>query len=303
MSLSQKAKKLIVIGGPTAVGKTSLSIELAQLFNTKILSADSRQCYQELDIGVAKPSKEELSSVHHYFINSHSIKKNVTAGDYERFGIKTLEEIFQESNTAICVGGTGLYLKALCEGLDEMPKVDLAVKEEVEAGYEQNGLNWLQNELKKNDAAFYESCDQNNYMRLMRALIFYKSTGDSLLKYQNRVAIERPFDIELYAVEMDRKLLYKRINFRVDMMMEAGLLDEVKSLQQYEDLKTLKTVGYNEMFAHLSGEMSLDKAIEKVKQHTRNYAKRQVTWFRNQGSYQILTAEEIFKKLESTTCL
>jgi tRNA dimethylallyltransferase len=294
--------KLIVIGGPTASGKTTLAIRLATSLQTEILSADSRQCYQELNIGVAKPSDEELAQAKHHFINSHSIHDEITAGTFMRYGLAALESIFKKSKYAICVGGTGLYINALCHGLDEIPKVDNVVKKQIEENYKEEGLDWLQNQVKKNDPLFYEQADEQNPMRLLRALIFYKSHDESILNYLNKEKEARPFDIEYYAIHMERDLLYERINTRVDQMIEQGLVAEVEGLQKNEKLKALQTVGYKELFTYKNGELSLEQAKHKIKQHTRNYAKRQVTWFKNQGSFTRLTSNKIISEIESTNC-
>ena len=300
--IQSNQNKLIVIGGPTASGKTSLAIKLAQHFDTEILSADSRQCYKELDIGVAKPNKKELEQVTHYFINSHSIHTEVTAGTYMRYGIDVLERIFQKNKVAICVGGTGLYIKALCEGLDAIPPVNKEIRESLEAEFENKGLEWLQKEVQKYDLAFYEQVDTNNYMRLLRALTFYKSHNQSILNFTGLQKEKRPFDIEYYAIDMNRETLYERIDKRVDGMMEDGLFEEVQSLKVHENIKALQTVGYKELLAHMNGEMSLEKSVDKIKQHSRNYAKRQLTWFKNQGAYNVLSAEQIALTVESTSC-
>ncbi len=278
-------KKLIVIGGPTASGKSSLAIKVAKKYQTDILSADSRQCYKELGIAVAKPNLAELAEVKHHFINSHSIHEAVTAGEYERYGLDVLEKIFETKDVAVCVGGTGLYIKALCEGLDDMPKDNPAIKMEVEETFKEKGLSWLQEEMKKTDAAFYAKADINNHMRLRRALIFYKSHGYSILDKQIGEKVQRPFDIEYYTTEVERETLYQQINQRVDMMVENGLVQEVRELYPLKGLNTLNTVGYQELFAFFDGKGTEEFAIEKIKQHTRNYAKRQITWFKNQGTF------------------
>ncbi len=297
-----RQNKLIVIGGPTASGKTSLAIELARKYDTEILSADSRQCYRELNIGVAKPSFVELEQARHHFINSHSIHEEVTAGTYMRFGLDILKGIFEKNNIAICVGGTGLYIKALCEGLDEIPVVNKEIKQTIELDYEKKGLDWLKKEVEITDPLFYKQTDSNNPMRLLRALIFYRSHQQSILNFIGVQKEKRLFDIDYYAIDMNREQLYNRINKRVDLMMDAGLYAEVQSLHQFEEIKALQTVGYKELFAHLNGQWSLEKSIEKIKQHTRNYAKRQITWFKNQGAYNVLSAEQIALTVESTNC-
>ena len=286
-------KKLIVIAGPTASGKTDLAIQLAQYFNTEILSADSRQCYQELGVAVAKPNEAQLQSVKHHFINSHSIYDEVSAGEYERFGLAVLDEIFTKNDTAILVGGTGLYIKAICEGIDEMPAIDETIKKEVEADYQKNGLSWLQNEVKNTDPDFYAVGETENPMRLMRALTFKLSTQKSILAYRNSTIKKRPFEIEKYVIDIEKAALYKNINDRVEHMLTQGLVTEAEALYSKKHLKNLQTVGYTELFSYFDGNCDLPFAIDKIKQHTRNYAKRQVTWFKNQGQYTLGSAKEI----------
>ena len=286
-------KKLIVIAGPTASGKTDLAIQLAQYFNTEILSADSRQCYQELGVAVAKPNEAQLQSVKHHFINSHSIYDEVSAGEYERFGLAVLDEIFTKNDTAILVGGTGLYIKAICEGIDEMPAIDETIKKEVEADYQKNGLSWLQNEVKNTDPDFYAVGETENPMRLMRALTFKLSTQKSILAYRNSTIKKRPFEIEKYVIDIEKAALYKNINDRVEHMLTQGLVTEAEALYPKKHLKNLQTVGYTELFSYFGGNCDLPFAIDKIKQHTRNYAKRQVTWFKNQGQYTLGSAKEI----------
>lgn len=286
-------KKIIVIAGPTASGKTDLAIQLAQHFNTEILSADSRQCYQELGVAVAKPNEAQLQSVKHHFINSHSIYDEVSAGEYERFGLAVLDEIFTKNDTAILVGGTGLYIKAICEGIDEMPAIDETIKKEVEADYQKNGLSWLQNEVKNTDPDFYAVGEIENPMRLMRALTFKLSTQKSILAYRNSTIKKRPFEIEKYVIDIEKAALYKNINDRVEHMLTQGLVTEAEALYPKKHLKNLQTVGYTELFSYFDGNCDLPFAIDKIKQHTRNYAKRQVTWFKNQGQYTLGSAKEI----------
>lgn len=290
-----KNKKLIVLGGPTASGKTALAIMIAQHYKTHILSADSRQCYRELNIGVAKPSEEELKQVQHSFINSHSIHDEVSAGTFERYGLAALDTIFQQHDVAVCVGGTGMYMKALCEGIDEMPKTNADITKQVENAYHECGIKWLQDEMLKQDERFYHSGENKNPSRLIRALSFKLSTGKSILEYRNHQAKTRDFEIFKLCIEMDRDELYQRINKRVDWMMEAGLLEEVRSLLPFRTLKSLNTVGYSELFDYFDGTQPLQYCIEKIKQHSRNYAKRQITWFKNQTNYQFLPSDDLFK--------
>ncbi len=281
-------KTLIVIGGPTASGKTDVAIEIAKYFHTKILSADSRQCYRELNIGVAKPDNEQLNAVEHFFINSHSIQQEVSAGEYEQYGLSKLNEIFTGSDFAVCTGGTGLYIKALCEGLDDMPPVEPAIDQQINNAYKQHGIDWLRAELAKYDPAFLTKGEMQNPNRMIRALVFAMSNGSSILTYRTHTTKKRDFAIRYFALHPERSLLYKRINERVEQMIQAGLTDEARDLLPYRHLKPLQTVGYNEMFAYFDGHYSLQEAIEKIQQHTRHYAKRQITWCRHQGTYRFV---------------
>lgn len=271
-------KTLIVLSGPTAVGKTSLAIALAKRLGTAIVSADSRQCYQGMAIGTAQPSAEELAATKHYFVNEFPITKPQDAAAFEHLALGYLEAIFKEKNFAILCGGTGLYIKALCHGLDEMPTVDETVKAAVEAGYSANGLEWLQEALANEDPSFIGSSEWQNPARLIRALSFIRSSGRSLKSFQSGLKKERPFKVIKFALQLPRAELYARINRRVDLMMEAGLLKEVEALIPFKQLTPLNTVGYTELFDFLEGKCSLAAAIDKIKQHSRNYAKRQMTW-------------------------
>lgn len=286
---SEPGKQLpivIIIAGPTGVGKTALAIRLAQYFNTAIISADSRQCYREMTIGTAKPTPTELAVVKHYFINSHAVVDKLTAYDFEQYALTTLKTIFKNHKTAIVCGGTGLYIQALCEGLDEMPEADEKITHETENHFLKKGIKWLQETLAKEDPLFYKEAEKQNPARLIRALSFYRSTGQSITKFKNNSKKDRPFNVLKVALELPRPELYERINLRVDKMMEAGLLDEVKKLLPFQQLKSLNTVGYKELFSYLKAECSLAEAVNKIKQHSRNYAKRQLTWFRKDQEYQ-----------------
>lgn len=269
----------IIIGGPTAVGKTALAITLARHFSTSILSADSRQCYRELNIGVAKPSPAELEQARHYFINSHSIQDNVTAADYETYALQSLEEIFRTSPIAIVVGGTGLYLKALMEGLDSIPPVAEEIRQQIISEYEAHGLRWLQKTVAAEDPLYYSTGEIQNPQRLMRALEVMRATGQSIRSFQKSSATQRPFRIIPVRLSLPRDILYNRINQRADAMMAEGLLKEVESLLPWKNLNALQTVGYQELFEYLDGKCSLEEAVEKIKVNTRHYAKRQETWF------------------------
>ncbi len=278
--MSTTTKTAIIIHGPTAVGKTAIAIAVAQQLGTAIISADSRQCYKGMAIGTAQPSQEELNAVHHYFINEYPVTTALSAADYENLALGWLHDLFQGNDTAVVCGGTGLYIKALCEGMDAMPAVNEQVLQVTETDYAQHGLSWLQQAIEKEDAAFFKSGEIHNPSRLLRALIFIRSTGESILKYRTGIKKVRPFNIVKIGLELPREALYARINMRVDAMMAAGLLDEVRALYPYKDLKNLQTVGYTEMFDYLDAKCTLPEAIDKIKQHSRNYAKRQMTWFK-----------------------
>lgn len=279
-----------VIAGPTAVGKTAIAIQLAQRLGTSIISADSRQCYREMTIGTAKPTEEELAQVHHYFINSHSVTEHLTTADFERLALGYLEEIFKTNDAAVVCGGTGLYIKSLCEGIDEMPDVDEAIEQEVNEQYRQHGIAWLQKAVQQEDPEFYRQGEIQNPVRMIRALSFMRSNGKSILNYRTGTKAERPFNIIKIALDLPREVLYERINRRVDIMMEQGLLEEVKQLYPQRHLKNLQTVGYSELFDYIDSKYTLEEAIDKIKQHTRNYAKRQLTWFRKDKEFHWLEA-------------
>ncbi|RZM07210.1 MAG: tRNA (adenosine(37)-N6)-dimethylallyltransferase MiaA, partial [Pedobacter sp.] len=243
-------------------------------------SADSRQCFKELDIGVAKPSAAELAAVPHYFINSHSIHDNFSAADYESYALEKLSQIFREKDIAVMVGGTGLYIKAFAEGLDAIPAIDEAIKLQVAEGYAAMGISWLQSEIQQHDPAFYASGEIRNPHRLIRALEVKLSTGKSITELQSRTKKTRDFNIVKIGMEMPREKLYSRINDRVDQMMADGLEIEALALMPFRELNALQTVGYRELFDFFDGKISLDKAVELIKQNTRHYAKRQMTWFK-----------------------
>jgi tRNA dimethylallyltransferase len=291
-------RKVIIIAGPTAVGKTAAAVGLAQELSTSIISADSRQCFKELNIGVAKPSAEELNAVRHYFINSHSIHEDLTAAAYEELALGWTEEIFYQqaaekrSSLAVMVGGTGLYIKAYCEGLDTIPAIDGAVRTHIQQKYEEEGLVWLQEQIRENDPEFYRVGEIQNPQRMMRALEVKMATGQSILRYRTMGKKTRPFQIEKIGLYLPKEDLHRRINGRVDKMMEEGLLEEVRSLLPYRRLNALQTVGYTELFDHLDGKMSLDEAVEAIKMNTRRYAKRQMTWFRRDNSIRWMDARE-----------
>ena len=287
---------LIVIAGPTAIGKTAAAIQLAQHFNTVILSADSRQFYREMSIGTAKPTVVELTAVQHYFINSHSIIEPFSVGDFEQQGLALLDKLFKTHSTVILVGGSGLYIKAICEGFDNIPSADEGVREKLNLELEEKGLAYLQEKLKTADPEYYTEVDINNPQRVIRALEVFESTGNPFSSYRVANTNTRPFNIIKIALDMPRELLYNRINQRVDIMMEEGLLDEVKSLMPYRHLNALNTVGYSEIFDYLDRKIDLAAAVEKIKQNTRRFAKRQLTWFRKDKDFHWVEANENLHK-------
>jgi tRNA dimethylallyltransferase len=272
-------KTCFIVSGPTAVGKTAYGIKLAQKYNTQIISADSRQCFKELNIGVAKPSTEQLEKVKHYFINSHSIHDEVNVKTFEEYALKSVNKIFKDNDVAVMVGGTGLYIKAFCEGLDEIPSIDENIRKKINEQYEESGFEWLRNEIKLQDNDFFTKGEMQNPQRMLRALEVKISTGRSIMDFHSGKKAERDFEIRNILMELPREQLYKNINQRVDKMMEDGLLEEVKALYPYKHLNALQTVGYKELFDYIDKKISLKTAIEEIKKNTRHFAKRQITWF------------------------
>jgi tRNA dimethylallyltransferase len=275
-----KNKTLIVIAGPTAIGKTALAITLARHFSTEIISADSRQFFQEISIGTAKPNAAELAAAKHHFIDSHSINTFFSTGDFEKQALEVLGQIFTRHHTAIMVGGSGLYLDAVTRGLDELPDTSMQIREELNALFQKEGLEPIKRKLEAADPEYYARVDQFNPQRMIRGLEFFLSTGKKVSDFLTNSKKERPFNIIKIGLNLERDKLYERINHRVDVMLAGGLLDEVRRVEQYKDLNALKTVGYAELFAYLDGEIAYEAAVEKIKQNTRRFAKRQLTWFR-----------------------
>jgi tRNA dimethylallyltransferase len=271
-------KTVIIITGPTASGKTDLTIEVAKHFNTSIISADSRQCFRELNIGVAKPDQEQLSAVKHFFINSHSIREDVNAAIFESLAMQWCEEIFSATDTLVMCGGTGLYIKAFREGLDEIPVIDEGIRKKIIDDHREYGLSWLQKSVQQSDPLFYASGEMTNPQRMIRALEVIQSTGRSIISFRNQQKKQRNFQVLEFGIRLPRKELYHRINERVDKMMDAGLLEEVVSLLPYQHMNALQTVGYTELFENLQGKSGLEEAVSLIKQNTRHYAKRQITW-------------------------
>ena len=284
MTASQQNKRLIVIAGPTAVGKTELTIRLAQYFETEIISCDSRQLYTELKIGVARPSDKELKAAKHHFIASHSIHDEYNAGKYAREVNELLKKLFTQHDVVIMTGGTGLYIKAATEGLDLLPTKNEKLREQLNYILETEGLAALQSVAKSMDLVDTE-LDFDNPVRLMRAIEIKEGESNPT----EAVKVPKYETTYLY-LDRDRDELYSRINKRVDTMLAMGLEDEARTVHDYKDLNALHTVGYKEMFSYFDGEWTYEHTVEKIKQHTRNYAKRQLTWFRNQGNYTMVKA-------------
>lgn len=263
-----------------------MSIAVAKALNCEIVNADSRQVYREMSIGTAKPSVEELHSVPHHLIGHRSIEEDYSVAKYEEDALQILAKLHQSQRFAIAVGGTGFYLNALKKGIDEFPAVTNEIKDKYNKVFETEGIEVLQAALELKDPRYYEAVDQNNPHRLIRALSVIEASGGSAFSsFLIGKEHERPFVTHSFAIQMDRKLLYERINQRVDIMIEDGLIDEARMLYPKRHLKSLNTVGYKELFDHFDGNVSLEYAIDKIKQHSRNYAKRQVTWFKNQGDF------------------
>lgn len=290
----------IVIVGPTASGKTSLSLEVARHLNTSIISADSRQCYRELNIGVAKPSQEELASCPHYFINSHSIHDGVDAVIFEQEALSAAEKTFRNHNVVVVSGGTGMYVKVFCDGIDDIPATDPAIREKVDKAWKEGGTASLLRWLNEVDPVYLNSTKETgNRARMTRALEVKLSSGRSILDFREGNKKLRPFLIKKFGISWSREDLYNRINQRVDDMMKAGLLAEVESLYPHRHLKALQTVGYQELFEYFDNNMSLEEAVSKIKQHTRNFAKRQITWFRKDPEITWASYDEWMEKIRT----
>jgi len=275
-----KQKKLIVLVGPTAIGKTALSIILAQYFNCEIVSCDSRQFFKEMQIGTAVPTTTELAAVQHHFIQNKSIFDQYTVGDFEKEAIHTLDELYQNNDFAILVGGSGLYVDAVIKGFDEFPEIETSVRSAVTFNYEQLGIGYLQTELQKLDPNYFEVVAKENPQRMMRALEVCIGTGKPYSTFLNQKKNSRNFTPIFIGLEAERSLIYDRINQRVDCMIEEGLLEEVEKLVSFKNLNALQTVGYKELFRYVEGEISLEFAIDEIKKNTRRFAKRQLTWFK-----------------------
>ena len=292
-------KHLIVLAGPTASGKTATAIKLAKAFDAEIISADSRQFYKELSIGTAAPTAEELSQVKHHFVHNLSIEDKYDVADYEKDVLSFLKQYFKTKDIAIMTGGSGLFIDAVCNGLDEMPDISEEVRSRVTKMLEADGIEGLQREVERVDNDYFQVVDKQNPRRLQRALEVYYQTGKPYSTFRQRNVTKRNFDIVKLAILWDRDKLIERINKRVDLMMQQGLLEEVKSVYPKRYLNSLNTVGYKELFDYLDGKCSLEQAVEQIKINTRQYAKRQMTWLRKNGDYQWFTIDEVDKIIDN----
>ena len=286
---------LIIIAGPTAVGKTAISIQLAKHYSCPIVSADSRQFYKEMEIGTAKPSISELEAVPHYFINNKSINDVYNIGEYEKEASALIDQLFIENEVIILVGGSGLYIQALINGLDEFEEIPKNIRTNLINQYQEKGILFLQEELKLRDNKYFQEVDINNPQRMMRALEVCIYTGKPFSEYRTNIKKERNFNAIPILINTSRTILYEQINRRVDEMVKSGLLEEAKVLFDQRHLNALNTVGYKEIFLFLEDKISFPEAIEKIKRNTRRYAKRQLTWFNHQGNFETFEPTELEK--------
>jgi tRNA dimethylallyltransferase len=273
-------KTLLCIVGPTGIGKTALSIAFAKAYNTSIISSDSRQFYKEMTIGTAVPEQDELAAAHHYFIQNRSIIEDYSVGDFERDVIKLLPELFKKNDVVVMVGGSALYEKAVTHGLDDLPDVSLKIQTELKKQFESKGISWLQEELRQNDPEYFETVDIHNSHRLLRAIGIFRASGKKMNELRTGKAQERDFNIVKIGLEASREELYERINKRVDLMLERGLVEEAKQLEKLKYLNALQTVGYKELFGYFDGTHDYEEAVRLIKRNTRRFAKRQLTWYR-----------------------
>jgi tRNA dimethylallyltransferase len=285
-------KTLVVLAGPTAVGKTSCGIKIAKHFRTEIISADSRQLFLETSIGTAVPSPRELSEVNHHFIQGISLAESYHASRYEQEVLQCLKRLFRTRDIVLLVGGSGLYIHAVCQGIDDLPSADPKLRAELQKRFKNEGLIKLTEELKMLDPESFERIDLNNHMRVLKALEVSIQTGRPYSSFLSKSKKERPFRILRIALDLERSILYDRINARVDRMMEIGLLEEVKGLQDFRKYTAMKTVGYRELFRYLDGELTLEEAVDLIKRNTRKFARKQLTWFRKDHLYQWFSPDQ-----------
>ena len=287
-----RPKRLIVVAGATATGKTAESIRIAKLLSTEIVSSDSRQFYKEMNIGVARPSHEELQSVPHHLIAHISVKKKYNVAMYEQEALRQIEDIFRSKDDVVLAGGSGLYIKAVCEGIDDIPEADEGIRAELNELFAIRGIEPLQQELKAKDPEYYSLVDKCNHIRLIRALEVCRATGKTFSSFRKQDKAQRKFEIVKIGIRRKRENLLERIYKRVDLMMEQGLLAEVESLLPLRDYPALNSVGYKELFEYLDGKTTLSQAVENIKINTRRYAKRQMTWFCKDKEIQWFDAEK-----------
>jgi tRNA dimethylallyltransferase len=287
-----KQKYLITIVGPTAVGKTHVAVAMAKHFNTEILSADSRQFYREMKIGTAIPSAEQLAEVRHHFIGNRSVQEYYNASLFEYEALELLTRLFDSYNMIIMTGGSGMYIDAVCNGIDDFPAVNALIRENLKFAFQQNGMDWLRSQIQESDPVYYEQVDLNNPKRLLKALEIITMTGRPYSSFLTRQKKERNFKVISTGLNIERKQLYQNINRRVDRMILAGLVEEAKSLHPFRKLNALNTVGYKEIFEYIEGKTTREEAVDLIKRHTRQYARRQLTWFRKNPDIRWFKPEE-----------
>ena len=293
-----RIKKLIIICGPTGIGKTKLSIKLAKHLNCEIISADSRQFYKELLIGTCPPNKNQLLEVKHHFIHNISIQNDYSAGLYQKDVLKIINKIFKKYNVIIAVGGSGMYIDAICNKLDDIPASCKKTRSKIISIFEEKGIQWLRNQVKKYDKNFYDKVDKNNHQRMIRALEVYEISGKPISSFYNEKNLENDYQILKFGLRTERHILYNQINKRVDLMIDQGLIDEAKKLYDYRNLNALDTVGYKELFNYIEGVISKEEAINLIKRNTRRYAKRQMTWFKKLDDINWIEKADDAKMLE-----
>lgn len=295
----KKEKRLIVIVGPTAVGKTALAIRIASHYRTDIVSADSRQIFRELTIGTAKPNEVELAAVPHHFINSHSIRDDYDAATYGKEALEVINKLFHKHDDVVLCGGSGLYIKAVCEGFDDIPEVPDEVRDDLIRGYEENGLAWLQEKMKQLDPDHFKEIDQQNPHRLIRALEVKIATGSSIASFRTREKLKHNFGIVKIGLELPREELYERIDKRMDLMIEQGLFEEAEALHSFKNKNALQTVGYQEIFDEMDGLHDREETIRLLKRNSRRYAKRQLTWFKRDAEIRWFSPNDVNKIMET----